>query len=61
MNQKFHSKIYTHQKCALVGVAQWVECQPVNQRVASPIPYQEHMPGLWAKSPVGGTPEATTH
>ena len=25
---------------ALAGVAQWIECQPVNQRVASSIPSQ---------------------
>ena len=27
-------------KTALAGVAQWIECQPANQRVASLIPSQ---------------------
>ena len=31
------------QKCALVGVAQWIERQPANQRVAGLIPSQ----GTW--------------
>ena len=35
----------------LAGVAQWIEHWPVNQRV----------PGLLARSPVGGAQEATTH
>ena len=45
---------------ALAGVAQWTECQPANQRVAGSIPSQGHMPGLQARSPVGGEPVATT-
>ena len=28
------------EKFALAGVAQWIECWPVSQRVASPIPSQ---------------------
>ena len=36
-------------------MAQWTECQPVNQRVARLIPSLGNMPGLWARSPVGGT------
>ena len=35
---------------ALAGVAQWIEYQPGNQRVAD----LGHMPGLCARSPVGG-------
>ena len=31
---------------ALAGVAQWIECQPVNQTVAGLIPGLGHMPGL---------------
>ena len=31
---------------ALAGVAQWIECQPANQRVAGSIPSLGHMPGL---------------
>ena len=46
---------------ALAGVAQWIEYQPVNQRVAGSIPSLGNMPGLWARSGVGGTREATTH
>ena len=33
---------------ALAGVAQWIECQPVNQRVASSIPSQGKCLGCWA-------------
>ena len=46
---------------AMAGVAQWIEHQPVNQRVTSSIPNLGHMPGLWAMSPVGSVQEATTH
>ena len=45
----------------LAGIAQWIEHQPVNQRVTGWIPSLEHMPGLRAKSPVGGAQDATTH
>ena len=38
----------------LAGVAQWIECQPANQRVADLIPSLGHMPELWARSPVWG-------
>ena len=35
------NKIYFKKwKSALTGVAQWIECQPVKQRVASSIPSQ---------------------
>ena len=46
---------------ALAGVAQWIECQPANQGVASLFPSLGHKPGLQARSPVGGMQEATTH
>ena len=46
---------------ALAGVAQWIECQPANQRVAGSIPGLGHMPGLQARCPMGGTWEADTH
>ena len=46
---------------ALAIVAQWIECWPVNQRVASSILSLGRMPGLWARSPVGGMREATIH
>ena len=46
---------------ALADVAQWIERQPVNQRVTSLIPSLGHMPGLQARSPVGSTQEAVTH
>ena len=40
-------------KTALAGVAQWIECQPANQRVSGLIP--SHIPGSQARSPVRGT------
>ena len=46
---------------ALVGVAQWIECQPANQRVDGSIPSLGHMPSLQARSPVGGVQKATRH
>ena len=39
---------------ALAGVAQWIQFQPVNQRVTSLIPNQGHMPGWQAGSLVWG-------
>ena len=45
----------------LANVAQWIECQPANQRVTSLIPSLGHMPGLRARSPVGVAGEAATH
>ena len=39
---------------ALAGVAQWIECQPVNQRIAGSILSLGHMPGLQARFQVGG-------
>ena len=42
------------EKPALAGVAQWIECWPVNQRVASCIPSLGHMPGLQARSSLKG-------
>ena len=44
---------------ALAGVAQWTECQPVNQRITSSIPRLGHVPALQAKFPVGGVQGAT--
>ena len=44
---------------ALARVAQRTERQSVNQRVVSLIP-SGHMPGLQARPPVEGAPEATT-
>ena len=41
-------------KLALAGVAQWIEHGPANQRVACLIPSPGYMPGLWARSSVGG-------
>ena len=45
---------------SLAAVAQWIECQPVNQGVAGSIPSLGHLAGLQARSPVGGAREATT-
>ena len=47
-------------KRALDGMPQWIECQPVNQRVTSSN-LSGYLPGLQARSPVGGAQEATTH
>ena len=47
---------------ALAGVAQWIECQPTNQRVTGSIPSIQRMPGLRARSPVrGGGHERGNH
>ena len=46
---------------ALAGVAQWIECWPVNPRVASSIPSLGHMPRSQARSIEGDMREATTH
>ena len=43
-------------KTALDGVAQWIECQPANQKV---LVQSGHMPGLQARSPGRVMPEAT--
>ena len=40
------------------GVAQWIEHWPMNQKVANSI-WSGPMPGLWARSAVGGVQEAT--
>ena len=42
----------------LAGVAQWIQCQSANQRVAGSIPSQGTT-GLQARSPAGGVWEAT--
>ena len=46
---------------ALAGVAQWIECWPVNKRVTGFSSQSGHMPGFGARSPIGGAWEATTH
>ena len=40
---------------ALAGVAGWIGCKPLNQKVPSWITKSGHMPGLWARSPARGT------
>ena len=57
---EYYQTIKKRMEYALAGVAQWIECQPENQRVASSIPSIGHMHGLRVRSPVGGT-QATTH
>ena len=37
----------------LAGMAQWIECQPANQRVTGSIPSLEHIPGF-GPGPSGG-------
>ena len=39
---------------ALAGVAQWIECQSLNQKAHWVDSQAGHMPGLWAWCPVGG-------
>ena len=39
---------------ALAGIAQWIECRPVNQRVAGLIPSQGTCLGYRPDSSVGG-------
>ena len=51
---------------APAGVVQWIEPRACDQKVFSLIPswfnsQLGHMPGLWARSLVGGAQEATTH
>ena len=50
-----------NQRGALPGMAQWIECQPANQRVASLILSLGYMPGLQARSPGGSARDATIH
>ena len=45
---------------ALAGVAQWIECQSVNQSINGSIPRQGHMLGLWSDHLLGAT-ERPTH
>ena len=45
---------------ALAGVAQWIEHQPVNQRVAGLNPSQGTCLGCGPEAPVKGAQEATT-
>ena len=45
---------------ALAGVAQWTECQCEAKGLWFDS-QSGHMPGLWAKTPVQGTQEITTH
>ena len=53
--------IYT--KCsALTGVAQWIERQPVNQKVTGLIPtWSGHTPVLQARCPFGGCEMFLSH
>ena len=39
---------------ALAGVAQWIKCQPRNQRVSGLIPSEGTLSGFQARSPVVG-------
>ena len=45
----------------LAGVAQWIECGPVNQGVAGSIPSQGTCLGCGPGPPVGDVQGATTH
>ena len=46
---------------ALAGVAQWIESAGLWTKGHWFNSQSGHMPGLWARSSVGGTREATTH
>ena len=48
-------------KGTLAGVAQWTEHQPENEKGHRFDSQSGHMLGLWARSQVGDTREATTH
>ena len=48
-------------KIALAGVAQWIECQPVTQRVTSSIPSEGTTLGFGPGPPRWGMQESTTH
>ena len=56
-----HPRKKKERTMVLAGVAQWIEWWSANERVAGSIPSLGHMPGLQARSPVGGVWEATTH
>ena len=45
---------YMKYALALAGVAQWIECWPAEARGCWFDSQSGHMPGLWARSPVGG-------
>ena len=48
-------------RLTLAGVAQWILHQPVNPKGRWFNSQSGPRPGLWARSPVGGAREATTH
>ena len=55
-------KIFKKDKHTLAGVAQRTERRPAWRPESCQFGSRSgHMPGLWARSPVGGTWEATTH
>ena len=47
--------IYLNSYFVLAGVAQWIECQPANQRVTGSIPSQGTCVGCRPGPNVGGT------
>ena len=57
LDKWFSSKLWSP---ALAGVAQWIECQPVNQRVAGSIPIQGTCPGC-GPGPQWGACERQPH
>ena len=55
-------KLINVNSVTLAGMAQWIECLTASQRVSGSIPSQGTYLGcVWARSPVGGAQEATTH
>ena len=53
-------RVKIHVISALAGVAQWIECQPVNQRVPGSIPSQGTRLGC-GPDPLGGMHERQPH
>ena len=39
-NEMLYSALKKERECTLAGVAQWIECQSANQRVAGSVPGQ---------------------
>ena len=61
MEERITDREDRNTEVALAGVAQWIECQPANQRVTGSIPSLGHMPGLRVRSSVEGMQEGPTH
>ena len=56
----YQDSVINNSTTCLGGVAQWTECLPVNQKVASSIPSQGTCLGCRSDSPVEGALEVNT-